>query len=104
MPEIWDQLAKAAEAFRDAVSRADELLRRASDNISAQDDKALALCGLACTGDPDQAAAAEGAFRNARAVTTAAGIVRHTLKLFDLIAADRGDILEGVRHAATGNE
>ncbi len=99
-----DQLAKAAEAFHDAVSRADELLRRASDNISAQDDKALALCGLARAADPAQAAAAESAFRTARAVTTAAGIVRHTLKLFDLIAADRADILEGVRQAAAGHE
>ena len=98
-----DQLAKAAEAFHDALSQADELLQRAGDNFAAQDDRALALCGLALTTDPDQATAAEGAFRTARAVTTAVGIVKHTLELFDLIAAERGNILEGVRQTAAGN-
>jgi len=97
-----DQLAEAASAFRDVVRQADELLRRAGGNFAALDDRAVALCGLARIADTDQAASAARAFRAARAITRAAGTVKHTLALFDLVAAEHGDIFVSARQAAAG--
>jgi tetratricopeptide (TPR) repeat protein len=98
-----DHPAEAAREFGGAVARADELLEQASGAYAALDTKALALCGLALTTDPDKAAEAAAAFRAARAITNADGTVRATLALFDaLAAADRGDILAGIRSEAEG--
>ena len=52
---------------------------------------------------PDKAVEAAAAFRAARAITSADGIVRQTRALFDaLAAADRGGILAGIRPDAEG--
>ena len=98
-----DQPAEAAREFRGAITQADELLQQASGAYAALDTKALALCGLALTTEPGQAAEAAAVFRAARAITSADGIVRRTLALFDaLAAADRGGILAGIRPDAEG--
>ena len=98
-----DQPAEAAREFGDAIIRADELLEHASGAYAALDTRALALCGLALTTDPDNVVEVSAVFRAARAITSADGIVRQTLALFDaLAAADRGDILTGIRLEVEG--
>ena len=98
-----DQQAAAARAFRDAITQADELLRQTSGSFGVMNTKALALCGLALTADPESAAEAAEVFRAARAITSADGIVRQVLMLFDVLAAaDRSGILAGIRPALAG--
>jgi len=103
---IWlrqDQPAAAAREFQDAITRAGQQLEQASGDYDALDTKALALCGLALTTDPGNAAKAATVFQAARAVTTADGITNRTLALFDaLAAADRGGVLAPTRPAARG--
>ena len=54
------------------------------------------------TGDPQQAAAI-AAFRAARGITSADGVVAQVLALFDaLAAADQGGLLAGIRPVAAG--
>jgi len=90
---------------RDLAGRAGQQLEQASGDYAALDTKALALCGLALTTEPGKAAEARTAFRAARAITSADGIVRRTLTLFDaLAAADQGSILAGTRHAVEAAE
>jgi len=105
---IWlrqDQPAAAAEEFQASITRAGQQLEQASGDYAALDTKALALCGLALTTEPGKAAEARTAFRAARAITSADGIVRRTLTLFDaLAAADQGSILAGTRHAVEAAE
>jgi hypothetical protein len=100
---IWlrqDQPAAAAREFQEAITQAGQQLEQASLDYQALDTKALALCGLALTTEPGNAAEAAMAFLAARAITSAEGIVRRTLALFDdLAAADQGAILAGTRQA-----
>jgi tetratricopeptide (TPR) repeat protein len=101
---IWlrqDQPAAAAEEFQASITQAGQQLEQASGDYQALDTKALALCGLALTTEPSKAAEACTVFRAARAITSADGILRRTLALFDaLAAADQGGILAGTRQAA----
>ena len=95
----------AAQDFRDAADAADELRQKTPSAYEQQDTHALALCGLAVTTDQALAGQAATAFRAARAVTSAAGIVGQVLELFDMLAAaDDGGILAAVRPAAAGGE
>jgi tetratricopeptide (TPR) repeat protein len=100
---IWlrqDQPAAAAGEFQASITQAGQQLEQASGDYAALDTKALALCGLALTTEPGKAAEACTVFHAARAVTSADGIVRRTLALFDALAAtDRGGILAGTRQA-----
>jgi tetratricopeptide (TPR) repeat protein len=101
---IWlrqDRPAAAASEFQQALTQAGQQLEQASGDYQALDTKALALCGLALTTEPGKTAEACTVFRAARALTSAEGIVKRTLALFDaLAAADRGGILAGTRQAA----
>ena len=98
-----DQPADAAGEFGDAITQADELLQQTSGGYAALDTKALALCGLALTTDPGKAAEAAMAFRAARAITSADGIVKQTVALFDALAlADRDGILAAILPEAEG--
>jgi len=100
-----NQPMAAALEFRDAITQADELLQHTSGSYGALDTKALALSGLALTTDPGKAAEACEMFRAARAITSADGIVRWTLALFNAVAAtDRGGILAGIRQAVAGRK
>jgi tetratricopeptide (TPR) repeat protein len=97
-----DRPAAAAQEFRDAAAQASALLQQASGAYEAQDTRALALCGLALTAHSEKAEAI-AAFRAARAITSADGIVKQVLALFDALAtAGHGDILAGIRPAAEG--
>ncbi len=96
------QAAAAALEFRDAAAQADELLQQDGDAYAQLDMRALALCGLALTTSPDKAEAI-ATFRAARAITSADGIVKQVLALFDAVAvADNGRILAGIRPSAEG--
>jgi tetratricopeptide (TPR) repeat protein len=92
----------AQDAFARAVEHAGRLLEREARNYEALDARGLALCGLTlCGGDRIQEAV--DAYRSARAVTTAPGIVGHALRLLDLLApVDAAGVLAPARAAAVG--
>jgi tetratricopeptide (TPR) repeat protein len=96
------QPAAAAQEFRASAAQADELLQQTSGAFAAQDARALALCGLVLSAHADKSEAT-AAFRSARAITSAEGIVKQVLALFDSLAvADDGSILTGIRQSAEG--
>jgi tetratricopeptide (TPR) repeat protein len=93
----------ARQAFQDAVSQAEQILNQTPQFYEALDAKALALAGLTVCEYPqnksqDYVESAKAAFRQARVICSAKGVVSRTLKLFDaLAAADEKGILGGVR-------
>jgi hypothetical protein len=103
---VWlrhDQPAAAAREFQAAITHAGQQLEQASGGYQALDTKALALCGLALTTEPSNAAMAATAFLAARTIISADGITGRVLALFDaLAAADPGGILATIRPAAEG--
>ena len=77
--------------------------RSAGQNVSALDNKGLALCGLALCEDERHLTVAEEAFGAARKITRAKGVVARVLNLFDALAvADKAGLLARVRKAAEG--
>jgi hypothetical protein len=72
----------------------------------ALDTKGLALCGLAlATGDKDFIPPTIDAYRQAREITSDAGIVADVLRLFDALQeADAAGVLAEVRAVAAGTE
>ncbi|HYO49488.1 MAG TPA: hypothetical protein VEW94_06520, partial [Chloroflexia bacterium] len=93
----------AQEAFVAAVAQANELVKRSASNFSALDSKGLALSGLALCGGSSQVPAAIEAYKAAREITKAPGIVARVLRLFDALAiVDEANVLAGVRTAAGG--
>jgi tetratricopeptide (TPR) repeat protein len=95
----------ARQTFTAAIGQADELLAMTPDRWEVLDAKALAFCGLALCGDTKQIAAARAAFAAARKVTSAAGIVRRVLQLFDALAVgDANHLLAHVRSVAAGSK
>ena len=95
----------AAEAFSAAISHADVMLDRCDQNYNALDAKGLALAGLAVLEGGQRAAEAIAAFRAARAITSAPGIVGRVKRLLDALApADATGILAGVYEAAAGQD
>jgi tetratricopeptide (TPR) repeat protein len=97
------QSAAAAGDFARAISRADAQVRLTAGAYAQHDIRALALCGLALSSDPAHAAEATAAFRAARSITRAKGVVSRVLALFDALAvADPAGVLAAVRPAAAG--
>jgi hypothetical protein len=99
---------EAHGAFTEAVDAADGLLALAAGNAVALDARGLARCGLAITGDPAQTDEAARAFRRARAVHAAPGVLAELTRLFALLSGmDDHSILEGMlvhaRDAAQGS-
>ena len=93
----------AGEAFTRGLVEADRLLARTGQNLSALDTKGLALSGLAPCGDQSDLTAAEEAFKAAREITRAKGVVASLLNQFDALAqADEKGVLKPVRAAAAG--
>ena len=79
------------------------MLERCDQNYDALDAKGLALAGLAVLEGGDHAAEAIAAFRAARAITVAPGIVGRVKRLLDAMApADAAGILAPVSRAAEG--
>ena len=95
--------AAARQSFTVAMDHVEALLSAYAQNYQALDSKGLALCGLALTEDPKRIAEAVAAYRAARAITKATGIVQRVLHLFDALAqADTYGVLAPVRAAAAG--
>jgi hypothetical protein len=96
-------LSAATKAFAAAIGQADELLAMTPERYGALDAKALALCGLALCGNTEQIPAARAAFTAARKITSAAGIVKKVLRLFDALAVGDADhLLADLRPVAAG--
>jgi tetratricopeptide (TPR) repeat protein len=94
----------AKRAFAAAIDLADALRTMTPERYAALDAKAIALCGLALCGDTEKTIAARAAFRAARAVTSAAGVVHKVLQLFDALAvADQSHFLVDIRPYAAGD-
>jgi len=74
--------------FADSIRRSDELLAQTPELYEMLQAKGLALCGLALCDGPQHVPAAIEAYRAARTITSAAGIVQDALMLFDALAAD----------------
>jgi tetratricopeptide (TPR) repeat protein len=88
----------AQQYFTTTVRHADAQLQHSTENYANIECKALALCGLALTGQPDQLSEAISLFEAARAITTAPGIVARTLRLFDAISTkDLSHLLTAAR-------
>jgi len=95
--------ATARRAFTDGIDRSDALLAMTPHFFAALDSKAVALCGLALGGQTENLPAARNAFRAAREITSAPGIVQGILQLFDALAlADKDGILTDLRPIAAG--
>jgi tetratricopeptide (TPR) repeat protein len=95
----------AKQAFAAGIVQADALLAMGAERYAALDAKAIALCGLALCGDAEQTVAARAAFRAARAITSAAGVVHRVLQLFDALAlGDESRVLANIRSAAAGED
>jgi hypothetical protein len=96
-------LSAARETFTAAIDRADGLLAMTPDRYDALDAKALALCGLVLCGDKEEIPAARAALAAARKVTSAPGVVKRVLQLFDALAVgDTNRLLADVRSVAAG--
>ena len=90
---------ESVRAFSDAVTAADALLLLAERNVAALQVRALALSGLAvAAGDQARASLAGDALARTHTVTSAAGVVADTHRLFEMITRlDRSGILAGIR-------
>jgi tetratricopeptide (TPR) repeat protein len=95
--------AAARTAFERAVAGADAMLTLNEFSVDAFDAKGLASCGLALCGDPGKIPAAIEAYRAARVITRAAGLVKRVLRMFDALPIpDNSAVLAEVRLAAAG--
>jgi tetratricopeptide (TPR) repeat protein len=91
----------AAEAFRSAIAHADVVLERCGQNYSALDARGLALAGMSLLEGADRVPEAIAAFRAARAITSAPGIVARVKQLLDALApAASAGILSEIYKAA----
>jgi tetratricopeptide (TPR) repeat protein len=98
--------AAAQEASQAAVAQAEAQLSYSEQVFEALDAKGLSLCGLAlATGDKGFIPPAIDAYRKAREITKAAGIVADVLSLFDALQeADAEEMLAEVREVAAGTD
>lgn len=95
--------AAAGKAFDAALSEAGTKLAGMARAYSAAYAKALALAGLALCRDAALATAAAEAYRDARAVSAAPGVILNQLRCLDALAvADPAGTLKPVRAAAAG--
>ncbi|MBK6870109.1 MAG: ATP-binding protein [Kineosporiaceae bacterium] len=98
------QAATAVDHLRRALTHTGTRLTANPDDYAAADIRALAFCGLSLT-EPDAAPAhlheAVCAFRQARRITAAPGIVARTLHLFDHLTDHPTPALQQARTAAS---
>jgi tetratricopeptide (TPR) repeat protein len=99
-----DDTAVAREAFAQALAKTADLLSYSAQNYDSLDNWALALCGLALCDGTNQMQEASEAYRSARAITAAPGVVGRALRLLDALAVgDRTGVLGSVCLAAAGD-
>ena len=95
----------AQTAFTTALKQANEMLAQTPQLYGALNTKGFALCGLALYEGAHHVPAAKESFQAARAITSAPGIIRWNLRLFDaLVQADPTGILTEVRAEAAGEK
>ncbi|MCB0123346.1 MAG: tetratricopeptide repeat protein, partial [Caldilineaceae bacterium] len=110
-----DQPTAAQESFTMAIAHANGLLGQTPELYAALDTVGLAQAGLALCGasNPvfvknrvaEHVTTAIESYSAARAITSAPGIVRRVLRLFDALAVvDTEGVLTDVRAAAAGEE
>jgi tetratricopeptide (TPR) repeat protein len=92
----------ALVAFEQCVTLAEELLQHNPQNYDALNSRGLAYSGLAllkrANPDTEYVQAATEAYRAARGINRAAGLVSHSLRLFEELAVmDTGRVLVAVR-------
>jgi tetratricopeptide (TPR) repeat protein len=98
-----DDRTAAHAAFAAAVEAADALGRHGAPGFAVLDAKALALSGLILVDGDVWLDGAMEAYRSARRMTDAAGVVARVLRLLDaLVPADPRGLLADVREAARG--
>lgn len=91
----------AANAFHKALQQADEAASRDPRAFGALDAKGVALCGLALIEGAQHLAAAETAFRAARALTSDRGVVARIRRLLNALAPlDEAKVLASTSNAA----
>jgi hypothetical protein len=97
------EVTVAAGAFNEAIADANERLQHTPSDFGALDIKGLALTGLTMISPTHDAAQAMAAFRAARNLTTAFGIVTRVLRLFDIMdRTDRTGRIHDLRSVAAG--
>jgi tetratricopeptide (TPR) repeat protein len=97
------RLDEADDALGFAMGRADTALEDSHDNLAALDARGLALSGLVLQGDHERAGEAIDAYREARRISQAPGIVDRVLRLLDSLAViDLDGRLVPIRAAAAG--
>ena len=95
----------ATEALQAVIAHADVMLERCDQNYGALDAEGLALAGLAVLEGGERAADAIAAFRAARTITSAPGIVGRVKRLLDAMApADAAGILAPIFRASEGRK
>ena len=95
--------AAARTTFESALSEAEKQLAGAAKSYASAYAKALALAGLALCRNAALATDAAEAYRDARAISAAPGIVMEKLQILDALAvADSIGTLKPVRAAAAG--
>jgi len=93
----------ACGAFEQTLSQAETQLANKASGFSSAYDKALALAGLALCRNAGLSTAAANAYRDARALSVAPGVIMEELQRLDqLVAADTAGTLTSVRAAAAG--
>ena len=97
--------AAAQQAFAAALTEADHMFAQTPGVYAALDTKGLALCGLMLCDGMDRVAAASQAYRQARALTQAPGIIQRTTvrSLEALIVNHLDGRLSPVQAAARGD-
>jgi tetratricopeptide (TPR) repeat protein len=94
-------LITAIEAFKQAIEHADQILAESDDAFAALDSKGLAFSGLALAEGAHYLEQALTAYRAARAITTAAGVMSRQAQLLDLLhSVDPDALLATVRPIA----
>jgi hypothetical protein len=100
-----DDRGAAAQAFSAAIAHADVMLERCDQNYAALDARGVALAGREVLEGGQRAAEAIAAFRAARAITKAPGIVGRVRQLLDALApADAAGVLAPIYEAAEGRD
>jgi tetratricopeptide (TPR) repeat protein len=98
-----DAKLEAQSHFAEAIRHAEALLTETSQLYAALEAKGLSLCGLALCEDSRHLVAAQDSYRAARTVTSADGVVRQALLMFDALAvADTTHLLATVRPLIAG--
>jgi len=95
--------SNAAAVFDRAIFEANRIVSKTPNYYDALDAKGLALCGLSLIRGSENIGDAIEAFKSARTVTTATGIVKRTKRIFEeFTKSDKDNFLAKVRPFVEG--